>query len=85
MRYVVKTPRFQLSNEQVELAKRLGISQDFLRLLLGRGMSEDSLYDYLHPSLDKLSSPYEIDGMKEAVERIQQAIEYKEQVLIDGD
>ena len=85
MRYVVKTPRFQLSNEQVELAKRLGISQDFLRLLLGRGMSEDSLYDYLHPSLDKLSSPYEIDGMKEAVERIKKAIENKEKVLIYGD
>ena len=48
-------------------------------------MSEDSLYDYLHPSLDKLSSPYEIDGMKEAVERIKLAIKNKEKVLIYGD
>lgn len=85
MRYVVKTPRFPLSSDRVALAKRLGISQDFLRLLLGRGMSEDSLYDYLHPSLDKLSSPYEIDGMKEAVERIKLAIKNKEKVLIYGD
>ena len=85
MRYVVKTPRFPLSSDRIALAKRLGISQDFLRLLLGRGMSEESLYDYLHPSLDKLSSPYEIDGMKEAVERIKLAIKNKEKVLIYGD
>lgn len=85
MRYVVKTPRFPLTSDRVALAKRLGISQDFLRLLLGRGMSEDSLYDYLHPSLDKLSSPYEIDGMQEAVARIRKAIKNKEKVLIYGD
>ena len=85
MRYVVKTPRFPLTSENISLAKRLGISQDFLRLLLGRGMSEDSLYDYVHPSLDKLSSPYEIDGMKEAVARIEKAIKNKEKVLIYGD
>lgn len=85
MRYTVKTPRFPLTSENISLAKRLGISQDFLRLLLGRGMSEDSLYDYLHPSLDKLSSPYEIDGMKEAVARIEKAIKNKEKVLIYGD
>ena len=48
-------------------------------------MSEDSLYDYLHPSLDKLSSPYEIDGMQEAVARIRKAIKNKEKVLIYGD
>ena len=48
-------------------------------------MREDSLYDYRRPSLDKLSSPYEIDGMKEAVERIKLAIKNKEKVLIYGD
>lgn len=48
-------------------------------------MSEDSLYDYLNPSLDKLSSPYEIDGMQDAVARIRKAIKNKEKVLIYGD
>lgn len=85
MEYVVKTPHFALDQSQVALAKRLGISQDFLRLLLGRGMKEEELYDYLHPSIEKMSSPYEIDGMKEAVERIQKAIKNKEKVLIYGD
>lgn len=85
MEYVVKTPHFALDQSQVALAKRLGISQDFLRLLLGRGMKEEELYDYLHPSIEKMSSPYEIDGMKEAVERIRKAIKNKEKVLIYGD
>lgn len=85
MRYVVKTSDFKLNDRQVALAKNLGISQDFLRLLLGRGMSEDELYDYLHPSLDNLSSPFEIEGMQAAVERIRTAIERKEKVLIYGD
>lgn len=85
MKYVVKTPHFALDEGQVALAKRLGISQDFLRLLLGRGMREEDIYDYLHPSIDKLSSPFEIDGMKEAVARIQKAIKNKEKVLIYGD
>lgn len=85
MDYVVKTPHFALDSSQVALAKRLGISQDFLRLLLGRGMKEEEIYDYLHPSIDKLSSPFEIDGMKEAVARIQKAIKNKEKVLIYGD
>lgn len=85
MDYVVKTPRFALDDSQIALSKRLGISQDFLRLLLGRGMKEDEIYDYLHPSVDALSSPFEIDGMKEAVARIKKAIQNKEKVLIYGD
>ena len=85
MKYVVKTDRFPLTSEQNVLCKNLGISRDFLRLLLGRGMKEDELYDFLHPSLDKMSSPLVYDGMKEAAERIKLAISRKEKVLIYGD
>lgn len=85
MEYVVKTPHFALNDNQSALAKRLGISQDFLRLLLGRGMKEEELYDYLHPSVDKLHSPFEIDGMSDAVARIKKAIANREKVLIYGD
>lgn len=85
MKYVVKTDRFPLTSEQNALCKNLGISRDFLRLLLGRGMKEDELYDFLHPSLDKMSSPLVYDGMKEAAERIKLAISRKEKVLIYGD
>ncbi len=85
MKYVVKTDRFPLTSEQNALCKNLGISRDFLRLLLGRGMKEDELYDFLHPSLDKMSSPLVYEGMKEAAERIKLAISRKEKVLIYGD
>lgn len=85
MKYVVKTDSFPLTSEQNALCKNLGISRDFLRLLLGRGMKEDELYDFLHPSLDKMSSPLVYDGMKEAAERIKLAISRKEKVLIYGD
>lgn len=85
MKYVVKTDRFPLSSKQIALCNSLGISQDFLRLLLGRGMREDELFDFLHPSIDKLSSPFDYDGMKEATERIRLAISRKEKILIYGD
>ncbi len=85
MHYKVKTPRFNLSQEQIALAKRLGISHDFLRLLLARGIKEDEMFAFLHPSIDNLSSPFEIDGMKEASARIKMAIANKEKVLIYGD
>lgn len=85
MSYQVKTKNFPLTAEQQALANELGISQDFLRLLIGRGMKEEELYDFLHPSIDKLSSPFEIDGMREAVERIKVAIGKKERILIYGD
>lgn len=85
MQYTVKTQNFELTASQTALAKKLGISREFLRLLLGRGMKEDEIFSFLHPSVDNLSSPFEIDGMKEAVERIKKAIANKEKVLIYGD
>lgn len=48
-------------------------------------MKEDELHDFLHPSLEKMSSPFVYDGMKEAAERIRLAIQRKEKVLIYGD
>lgn len=48
-------------------------------------MKEDELHDFLHPSLEKMSSPFVYDGMKEAAERICLAIQRKEKVLIYGD
>lgn len=85
MRSVVKTVNFPLSREQITFANNLGISQDFLRLLLGRGMTLDEIPSFLHPDINQLSSPFEIEGMKEAVERIRLAIARKEKVLIYGD
>ncbi len=85
MRYKVKNSDTMLNDRQREIAKTLGISERFLTLLLGRGMSEDNIYDYLHPSLDKMSSPFDIKGMDAATKRVERAINDKEKVLIYGD
>lgn len=61
------------------------ISPVFRRLLLGRGISEEEMPAFLHPSLDGLASPYEVYGMERAVERIRRAVDKKEKILIFGD
>jgi single-stranded-DNA-specific exonuclease len=56
------------------------------RLLLTRSISDpDSARRFLAPSLSNLHSPYSMNGMKAAVERLATAIARKEKVLIYGD
>ena len=85
MGYAVKTQNFNLTDYQKQVAKNLGISETFMRLLLGRGFKENELKAYLHPSVDDMSSPYEIDGMHKAVARVREAIDKRQKILIYGD
>jgi single-stranded-DNA-specific exonuclease len=56
------------------------------RLLVMRGISyPDAAERFLSPSLAHLHSPYLMSGMKSAVERLGDAIERKEGILIYGD
>jgi single-stranded-DNA-specific exonuclease len=56
------------------------------RLLLMRGISDaETALRFLAPSLSHLHSPYEMSGMKAAVDRLEAAIERKESILIYGD
>ena len=73
------------SAEESASARRLGISERFLRLLRSRGLSDAEIPDFLHPSLDKLSSPFDIHGMREAADRVRLAVERGEKILIFGD
>lgn len=77
--------RITLDDNQIQIAKNLGISQDFLRLLLMRGIEEKDIPSFLNPSLDDMCSPFSIDGMRQAVDRVKVAIEKKQKVLIFGD
>lgn len=68
------------------LAARLGVSPIVAGLLIARGYQEaDSAKVFLNPALDQLHDPFLMDGMTEAVERLQRAIDRKEPVLIYGD
>ena len=56
------------------------------RLLLQRGIADlQTAANYLAPSLSHLHSPYAMQGMKAAVDRLEAAIERKESILIYGD
>jgi len=68
------------------LTSELNLSPVVARLLVARGIyAPDHALRFLTPSLAHLHSPYEMLGMKAAVERLQAAIANKEPVLIYGD
>jgi single-stranded-DNA-specific exonuclease len=82
--------RWQLKSSDsagsLQLSQSAKIPLAIARLLLQRGIVDsESANKFLNPSLDQLHSPYEMLGMKSAVERVQRAISEKERILIYGD
>ena len=70
----------------IKKAKKLGLEASVANLVYQRGIqTEETLRDFLEPSLDQLHDPYELHDMDKAVTRIRQAIENDEQILIYGD
>ncbi len=68
------------------LAREAQLPATVARLLVARGIeSADEAQRFLAPSLAHLHSPYLMKGLREAVERLQAAIERGETVLIYGD
>src|SRR2546421_3413388 len=69
-----------------KLAAELGVKPLVAALLICRGYdSVEKALAYLNPSPDHLHEPYLLKGMRDAVRRIQRAIDLKEKVLIWGD
>ncbi|MGW9908258.1 single-stranded-DNA-specific exonuclease RecJ [Streptococcus sp. 151470009-6] len=69
-----------------KIAKKAGLGPEVARLLFERGIqNEESLKKFLEPSLEDLHDPYLLHDMDKAVERIRQAIEEGENILIYGD
>ena len=68
------------------LARVLGVSPILAALLISRGYGEErAARVFLSPTYDQLHEPYSMLGMKEAVARLQRAIETREPILIYGD
>jgi single-stranded-DNA-specific exonuclease len=68
------------------LTSALQLSPVVARLLVARGInSPDNAQQFLRPTLAHLHSPYLMLGMKAAVERLREAIDRKEAILIYGD
>ena len=68
------------------LARVLGVSPILAALLINRGYADErAARGFLSPAYDQLHEPYSMLGMKEAVARLQRAIDTREPILIYGD
>ncbi|SEN35525.1 single-stranded-DNA-specific exonuclease RecJ [Lihuaxuella thermophila] len=69
-----------------QLAGKLEIHPILAGMLIRRGIQNPEQAErFLFPKLDDLHDPFLLDGMREAVERIQRALDQKEKILIYGD
>src|SRR5919106_4787913 len=74
------------ADEAASLARVLGVSPILAALLINRGYADErSARAFLTPTYDQLHEPYLMRGMKEAVLRLQHAIDNHEPILIYGD
>ena len=65
------------------LVSQLGISPVLANLLINRGYREPhEVMEFLNPSLHQLSSPFEMLNMGAAAERILEAVERKEKIVV---
>ena len=69
-----------------KLARELGVMPLVAALLISRGYeTPEKAFEFLNPSPEHLHEPLLLKGMREAVDRIQAAVDNKEKILIWGD
>lgn len=69
-----------------DLAKQLKVETLVAKLLLARGIdSVEKAHEFLHIDESSVHDPFLFEHMKPVVERIQQAIQEKQKILIYGD
>ncbi|MET0571825.1 MAG: single-stranded-DNA-specific exonuclease RecJ, partial [Pedobacter agri] len=68
------------------LQSSLGISETICKMLVGRGITTfEEAKSFFRPSLQSLHDPYLMKDMDLAVNRVLQAIDQKEKILVFGD
>ncbi|MFC2158997.1 single-stranded-DNA-specific exonuclease RecJ [Acidobacteriota bacterium] len=68
------------------LSRKMGLPAAFSQILVNRGIqTAESAQTFLYGTLDNLLDPFQMNGMRESVERLRQAVEKKEKILIFGD
>lgn len=73
-------------SEVDRLASEAGISRLLAKVFISRGVLDCKFVkSFLHPDIEQLYDPFLMDGMAGAVERIVQAVDGHEQILIFGD
>ena len=76
-----------VDNQQVEeIVKALGIDKNLATLLVQRGITTyDEAKTFFRPDLSQLHDPFLMKDMDKAVERVLQAIDSNEKLLVYGD
>ncbi|MBI2440760.1 MAG: single-stranded-DNA-specific exonuclease RecJ [Lentisphaerae bacterium] len=70
----------------MQMAGALSLPQAVAEILLGLGFSEaDAIGRFLNPRLSDLSDPFLLPGLEAAAQRLRQAIEKKESIVVYGD
>lgn len=83
MKWVVER---EPSPEVDDLSEALEVSSVLAHLLFNLGYQDrDSASNFLNPSLQQLSDPYEITNLKSAAEHLSEAIDSKKRIFIFGD
>ena len=83
-------PEFEFSEQQLNsvrtLARECGLTEDTVKILYGRGVTDrESIYNLMHPSKSHFISPFKMSGMREAVDLITLARDEEWDVLVYGD
>ncbi len=83
---IIKTNDETKITSAKKISKQLAISDDLAYLLVQRGLdTAEKAKNFLYPSINELTSPYEYFGMKEAVEKISGHIEKGHKIVVYGD
>src|ERR1700753_3795506 len=82
-RWTLKTADEDIVNK---LSEALNIQPAICRILSLRGITDyESARLFFRPELSHLHDPFEMKGMKKAVDRITEAIEWHERIMVYGD
>jgi len=74
------------SSEVKKLSEELNIDESIANLLVQREILDfESAKKFFRPSLDDMHDPFLMKGMKDAVNRIKEAIRKEEKILVYGD
>jgi len=80
--WILNQPR----DEARYLSAELGIPLKIAQILANRGVTAlETAQEFLFGTLEDLYDPYLMKGMKEAVERIREAVAQREKILVFGD
>ncbi|MBQ3234577.1 MAG: single-stranded-DNA-specific exonuclease RecJ, partial [Clostridia bacterium] len=86
MKILRKTYDIREQNLIKELATKVGILNSTAEILYGRGYdTEEKIVEFLSPEKWERLSPFTLSGMREAVNRITEARDNGETVVVYGD